>query len=67
MAKKTAGERLWKEYRKKVRTQRLESELLLSSETLHQYLLDHPQVDFDVPDNIYVPWVKAIKELGGKA
>jgi len=67
MSKKTAAQKLWNQTRKKIQVQRNESELLRTSEAVHQFLLEaYNQIPaFDMPDSIYVPWVAAIKKLGG--
>lgn len=41
------------------------TDLLTASEKVHQYILEHPTPTFDIPDEIYVPWLNAIKKLGG--
>jgi hypothetical protein len=65
MSKKLAKERMWAVTRKKIALQKETRELLDSSVLIHKYLIEHPLPDFDLPDFIYVPWVAAIKKLGG--
>jgi hypothetical protein len=65
MSKKTAAQKLWAVQRKKIRAYNETRALVESSELVHKYLIEHPVPDFDIPDEIYVPWFKAIKNLGG--
>lgn len=44
----------------------LVDQLIRESELFHRYLMNNPVFDFDVPDEVYVPWIEAIKNLGGK-
>lgn len=49
---------------KKTKKEKVE-QLIKESELFHRYLMNNPVFDFDVPDEVYMPWVRAIQELGG--
>lgn len=41
---------------------RVASAVIDSAEALRQYLVDHPVADFDVPDEIWVPFIESLAE-----
>jgi hypothetical protein len=55
------------EYRRQIENEALEraQELAKTSQAICDHITDHPTADFDIPDEIYIPWVDAIRAMKG--